>query len=102
MNITSAGPNERERVSPVQLRWDHADLLPYYNYTRLNMEPILSRINGIASLFNENNITLTNCISNTDEIHDDIITVMSTGAKLYVPHHRKIFINFGGTKKWIY
>ena len=92
MRVTSAGPNcDRERVAPVQLRWDHADLLSYYNYTRIDLEQILSRVNDITSLFNDNNIALIDCVTNIDKMHDDIITALSTGAKLCVPHHRKSF-----------
>ena len=53
---TSAGPNERERMSPVQLRWNHADIYYYITTIRLNMEPILSRVADITSIFNENNL----------------------------------------------
>jgi exonuclease III len=88
--------SDRERLAPVQLRWDHADLLSYYNFTRCSLEPILSRTKKVESQFNNTDINAESANFNDliDQLHDDIITVLSTAAKLYVPHQRKNFYKF--------
>ena len=45
--------NDSERLAPVQLRWDHADLL---SYNRFSLEPILSRTKEFESQFGNINI----------------------------------------------
>lgn len=98
--ISNAEANEklntvnRANDSPIQLRWDHADLLGYYNYTRCNLEPILVRTNDLTSQFNDNNCITNNFNDLIDQLHDDIIDILSIGAKNYVPHHRKNFYKF--------
>jgi exonuclease III len=87
----------RERVPPVQLRWDHADLIGYYNFTRCNLEPILARAIEVTSQFNNiDNRPTTNNNYDTliNQLHDDTIAVLTTGAQHYVPHQRKNFYKF--------
>ncbi len=39
--------------APEQLRWDHADVLSYYNYTRIYLQPVLAEINGLKVISND-------------------------------------------------
>jgi hypothetical protein len=54
----------------------------------------LSRVNDKTSLLNDNNLALSDCVTNIDKMHDDIITALSTGTKLCVPHHHNNFYEF--------
>jgi hypothetical protein len=78
--------------SPIRLRWDQADLLSYYQFSRIYLEPILDRINMIIKQFE--NKDYIDYLSHIDQLHNDIINVLSTGAKLFVPHHRANFYKF--------
>ena len=78
--------------SSLQLRWDHADLLSYYQFTRIYLEPILDHISAITERFEMNDsIDYSGFI---EQLHDEIVNVLGLGAKLYVPHHRTNFYKF--------
>jgi len=70
------------------LRWDKADINSYYDYTRNQLQPVLLKIENAIQLresFSANGI---------DQIYDDIVSVLTTGAKLYVPTGHKNFYKF--------
>jgi hypothetical protein len=79
-------------TDPVQLRWDHADLVSFYHFTRCHLEPILARLIDITCTFNS--VDTVDLHAHINRMHDEIIDVLTTGAKLYVPHHRKNFYKF--------
>jgi hypothetical protein len=78
---------------------------PYNNFTRCSLEPILCRPNEVEPRFNNIDINTesVSCNDLIDQLHDDIITVLSTATKLYVGLLRQenTFISFGGIQKWI-
>jgi hypothetical protein len=75
-----------------QLRWDHADLLSFYEFTRGNLVPILDKIDATSKQFGDKpTIDIKGQISQT---YNDIINVLTTGTNLYVPRHRKNFYKF--------
>jgi len=60
------------------LRWDKADINSYYNYyTRNQLQPVLLKTemvyNCMCESFSANGI---------DQIYNDIVSVLTTGAKL--------------------
>ena len=80
------------RNTTPQLRWDRADLASYYEFTRINLEPLLDIVHFLA--YNLENYDSTyNCLK-IDQLHDTIIAVFAEAAHLYVAHHRKIFYKF--------
>ena len=80
------------RNTTPQLRWDRADLASYYEFTRINLEPILDIVHFLANNL-ENYDSTCNCLK-IDQLHDTIIAVFAEAAHLYVPHHRKNFYKF--------
>ena len=71
------------------LRWDKADINSYYDYTRIQLQQVLLKIENALQLgesFSANGI---------DQIYNDIVSVLTTaGAKLYVPTRHKNFYKF--------
>ena len=91
---------EHNIVAPTQLQWDHADLLSFYEFTRCNLLPILDHLTSIQYDEQKSKVDVKNQI---EAIYSDIVTVLNSGANLYVPIGIiKKFINFGGIKNWTY
>ena len=61
-----------------QLRWDHADLISYYDFTRCNLEQLLDRINRFSQSLNVND-SANNCLF-INRLHDYIIAILNEGA----------------------
>ena len=86
--LSGKGP----KINQFQLRWDHADVCSYYEFTRQNLEPVLAEVV---------NLSTTSCYSNTDTIcettdfiYNAVAHVLNTAAKLYVPECRKNSLKF--------
>lgn len=78
--------------STLHLRWDHADLLSYYQFSRIQLEPILDHVNTTTKQFE-----MRECIdylSTIEYLYNEIINILCAGARMYVPHHRKNFYKF--------
>jgi exonuclease III len=75
-----------------QLRWDRADLVSYYDFTRCKLESLLVNVNYLTYHLNANESAYNNNFIN--QLHDDIVAVLNEGAYHYVPHHRKNFYKF--------
>jgi len=69
-----------------QLRWDRADLLSYYDFTRSKLEPLLASFNHLTSQLDVSESAYNNQFIN--QLHDDI-AVLNEVTYQYVPHHRK-------------
>ena len=65
-------------LSQLDLRWDKADNNSYYLYTREHLQPTLNKVLKSPDNF------LADCI--------EIVAVLNTGAKLYVPAVKNIYI----------
>ena len=85
-------PRTQSVITTPQLRWDRADLLSFYEFTRCNLEPILESVSCITQQL-DNHVSVDYCHF-IDRVHDDIINVLNVGANNYVPHHRKNFYKF--------
>jgi exonuclease III len=75
-----------------QLRWDHADLLLYYEATRLRLQPILSDIINLET----NSGCLPANFKNAfvDRTYLQVIDVLTVCADKFVPVHNKHFYKF--------
>ena len=76
--------------APEQLRWDHADVLSYCNYTRIYLQPVLAEINALS--LQPNNITVTR--DAIESLYAATVSVLDSGAKKFVPHCKKGFFKF--------
>ena len=90
---TLANNRGQSGVAPsTQLRWDHADKISYYEFTRCQLQAILDHIQVVMELY-RNGESLDYCLL-IQQIYDDIIVVLNDGANRYVPRHRKNFYKF--------
>jgi endonuclease/exonuclease/phosphatase family metal-dependent hydrolase len=79
-------------TSHSQLRWDHADLVSYFNHTGKLLEPIITELNGIEieNIQHEAG-AYTEVI---DRLYENIVTALNVSAKLFIPQYRKNFFKF--------
>jgi len=83
-----------------QLRWDRADLISSYDFTRCKLESLLVNVNYLTHHLNVNESAYNNNFIN--QLHDDIVAALNEGAYHYVLIIEKFFISFGGIMIWIY
>lgn len=76
-----------------QLRWDHADLISYYHYTGVQLQPILDELNNVVDLWNANS-ECCEYIASVDKLYNDIVNVLRLCARSFVPERRKNFYKF--------
>jgi hypothetical protein len=97
MSCNSARPEQLEllikhnSVAPTQLRWDHADLISFYEFTRCNLQPVSDHLTSIQCDEQKPNDEIKNYI---DATYQEIVNVLTSGANLYVPRHRRNFYKF--------
>jgi len=66
----------------LQLRWDRADLISYYQFTGLHIAP------------KQLGLQLPDCTLLIDNIYTSIVNVLTNGANQFVPHCPKNFFKF--------
>ena len=90
-------PAEATRAPKVkQLRWDHADLLQYYNTTMSLLYPLYNDLVQFETVqYSSDNEVRRNFI---DCCYNKIVDSLKYTADLHVPLHYKITINSGGQK----
>jgi hypothetical protein len=79
-------------AAPVQLRWDHADTLSYYQYSGHHLQPVLYHIDNVINQFDKRQLVDYNSVISL--LHDDIVNILACGAKIYIPHCKKNFFKF--------
>jgi exonuclease III len=73
-----------------QLRWDHADVVSYYDYTRINLQPVSDDVDNLL-----HNIDVSCDVRlNIDLIYAKLVNVLRDAAKLFVPSKNKSFFKF--------
>ena len=79
-----------------QLRWDHGDMLSYYLYTGEILQPVLVEVDKLDNYFSttssknyEFDIQLQ-----IDIIYSKIVSILATGAELYIPVRKKSFYKY--------
>ena len=84
-----------EDKTVLQLRWDHADLLKYYNMTFLHLQPILDELFDLDCIVDsESSNEEIISIDKIDNIYDKIVNALTLSASASVPIHRKNFYKF--------
>jgi len=76
----------------LQLRWDRADLISYYQFTGLHLAPILTSIDSYLACYEQ--LQLPDCTLLIDNIYTSIVNVLTNGANQFVPHCPKNFFKF--------
>ena len=74
------------------LRWDHAPLALYYEYTRQSLQPVLEALNDIVDNLPVCDIELT--IAGIDSVYNRVVECLRSCADLLIPKHRKNFYKF--------
>ena len=91
--------NVNSEVCVERFRWDHDDLLSYYNATRQLLQPVLEDINTTdLSLFD----SPEGVHEFAGNIYDRTVNALQECAYLYIPKHKTGITSFGGIKSLIY
>jgi len=77
-----------------QLRWDQADLISYYFCTDDLLGPLLTRLDEALLLYDNGNLTPGDVAVIVDEVYYDIVSILVSCAKNFVPERRKAFYKF--------
>ena len=95
-NTNKDKPNGTNKPAQEQLRWDKGDIGSFYRYTDCYLSPLLYKVEGLLSQFDEHTFNVYNVdISETiDSIYNDIVEVLSSGASACIPTHSKNFFKF--------
>jgi hypothetical protein len=62
-----------------------------YEFTRCNLQPVLDQLTSLQYDEPQSKDDVKNHI---DAIYNEIVTILTSGANLYVPRHHKIFYKF--------
>jgi len=76
----------------LQLRWDRADLISYYQFTGLHLAPILTSIENYLACYEQ--LQLPDRTLLIDNIYTSIVNVLNNGVNQFVPHCIKNFFKF--------
>jgi len=77
---------------PVHYRWDHADLIAYYQYTDYWLQPLVTRLDAVVSQFNNHEVIDYGPV--IDSLYSDMVNVLTTAASQFVPQKAKSFYKF--------
>jgi len=77
-----------------QLRWDQADLISYYFCTGDLLGALLTRLDEALLLYDNGNLTPGDVAVIVDEDYYDIVSILVSCAKNFVPERRKAFYKF--------
>ena len=78
---------------PLHFRWDHADLIGYYRYTGLWLQPLLDNLRAVVNQYNNHEVI--DVCSIIDTLYDSMVNVVATAASQFVPQRPKSFYKFG-------
>jgi len=73
----------------LDIRWDRADLISFYQFTGLQLAPILTSIDNYLACYEQ--LQFPDCTSLIDNIYISIVNVLTNGANQFVPHCPKNF-----------
>ena len=74
-------------------RWDHADLVSFYHYTGVWLQPVLSKLDDFSELGYCNiKSDMVNDLIN--EVYYEIVNVLCYAANLYVPKRKRNYYKF--------
>ena len=74
------------------LRWDHADIVSYYEFCRAKLQTILDDVNYAYD--NRASLPFDSASSIIDNIYNFIVQTLTTADNLFVPHLRKNSLKF--------
>ena len=79
----------------VKLRWDHVDLSQYYTETGLLLQSLLPSLNN-----SEDSLSCSpdGAPVYVEQIYDKIANIFRNSTDNFIPKHKAIFSNFGGTR----
>ena len=90
VNLSTVSENRvKQAVKPLRYRWDHSDLISYYEYTRCSLTPIQERLdNFLITIDTKTDLDCRLAIAN---YYNDIVDILIEGANAFVPLHRNNF-----------
>ena len=78
-------------TEPLQLRWDHADLIKYYDLTGMHVQGLLFEFNQNLECLFRDEIFDENLIN---DVYEKLIIILNNCASLSVPQNQKGFYKF--------
>jgi len=91
--MTDVNVHDNDHDDPIvkHFRWDHGDL-SYYNYTGDGLHTLLTNIDDMLSqYYNTDQVDVNNLCSCIDSIYCYIVSVLQSGANIYIPKCIKKF-----------
>ena len=77
-----------------QLRWDKADIVSYYSYSGLLLDPLLQKLDNALKSYNNGSITTDYASGFIENVYYEIVGILTSCAKNFVPERRKCFYKF--------
>lgn len=100
--MTDVNVHDNDHDDPIvkHFRWDHGDLSSYYNYTGDGLHILLTNIDDMLSqYYNTDQVDVNNLCSCIDSIYCHIVSVLQSGANIYISRSAvKKISNTGGMK----
>jgi len=93
-NTNKQRPGSSNNKTLPQLRWDKADKGSYYYYTGRHLQPLLNSVNGTLDAYLNGGISAESVHESVESVYCSVVSVLSSGANMYVPKHRKGFFKF--------
>jgi len=82
---------QSDRESVQHLRWDHADIIGYYNSTMVHMQSILSELQHFEA---SDNVEFNDSVMFIDVVYHKIIVALQNSAAAYVPTRNVNFYKY--------
>jgi len=89
-DVSHAGANSDVTV----FRWDHADLISYYQCTGVWLQPVLSRLDRFLEVVDRPCSEAMRVNEFVNDVYYDIVNVVSNAANLHVPQRKKNYYKF--------
>ena len=84
--------DELQRSKVKQLRWDHADLLSYYNTTMHLLYPLYYELLEFENV--SSSVSNVECVSFIESFYGKLVGCLNHSAELHVPVHYKNYYKF--------
>ena len=94
--IESSGVSSAQcdKQSVVRLRWDHADIVGYYNSTMVQLQSILTEMQSFEANCDNNYGTPNDTCQFIEYIYEKIVSALNFSAVNFVPTHKVNFYKF--------
>jgi len=93
-SFASGQQNKQTNAEHTFLRWDHADLIRYYQLTGQHMQVILNELKMVERSVHAGCVGKDDLCNFINDIYDNIVSVLNNSAQATVPSRTKQFYKF--------